>query len=149
MSKSDLSHIYISGTESTLLSRLPRNNGAGKCSIGDLFRDCWWTRSLRQESKLRLLGRPAVFSTTAPASCQWRFNCVTAALCSRQSRAQAPFIVPSIINKEWKAPGEQPWRCRQYQSTQKCKSHLWQWGQMYFNFSEPDFWAALPPWLSS
>lgn len=91
----------------------------------------------------------AVFLTTAPASCQQRFNCSTAAPCSWQSPAQAPFIVPSIINEEWKAPGEQAWRCRQYQSPQKCKLCLWQWGQMYFNFSEPKFRAALPPKLSS
>lgn len=84
-----------------------------------------------------------VFLTTAPASCQRRFNCSTAAPCSRQSPAQVPFIVSSIINKEWKAPGERAWRCRQYQSPQKCKLRLWQWGQMYFNFNEPEFRAAL------
>lgn len=45
--------------------------------------------------------------TAAPASRQQRFNYLTAAPCSRQTPAQVPFIVASIINKEWKAPGEQ------------------------------------------
>lgn len=137
MFQSDFSFICILDTVLPPLSSLAHNGRAGMCSISVLPVDCWRTRVQLQESKLWLLEHQAVFLTTALASCQQRFNYLTAAPCSWQSPAQVPFIVPSIINKEWKAPGEPAQRCRQYQSPQKCKLCLWQWGQMCFNFNQP------------
>lgn len=144
-----LTQVCIFSSELTVLSRRA-HDGAGKCFIIDLLGDYGRTHSSLQESKLWLVMRQAIFLTTAAAPPVSRGVTVWQQLgAGVPSPAQVPHIVPSIINREWKAPGEQNWRCRQYQSRQKCKLYLWQRGQMHFNLYEPELWAVPPPKPSS
>lgn len=114
---SSFTSVYILDTEQSLLSTLAHKDRA-KGTISVWLGEWRSTPLPLQESKLWLFAQQAVFLTAIPASRQMRFNCLTTALCSWQSVAEAPFVVHSIINKEWRSPGEQTHRCRQYQSPQ-------------------------------